>query len=378
MDFPRTKVGSNVLGQGMPGVKAKLLEVLKNGFLSDVTFLVGQQETPIEAHKLILAFISPVFEAMFYGPVDEASRETYATIGIPDIEPDAFTLMLEYIYAREIPLRIALQTAIQSVYAARKYALPDMEKMVLRHLLESVTVDTAAILLSTAKLFDLVRLENKCWDCIELDSERFLASEEFHNLDGDLVKTVISRENLGIPEQSIYKSVVRWGERECQRKELTVEPGNVRTMIEKILPQIRFPLMEPSEFANGPARSGILTAEEISNVIITKFATVREKPHPLFSPTKRFTKMDSMGANSKCLCQNKTSTCFYCHPGPYIQHRSQARVTEDVGEQPESDQNRTIVQNPIIGMQNPSSPTYLPSYCSCRTRRYCPEKRAFT
>ncbi|CAL8141329.1 unnamed protein product [Orchesella dallaii] len=381
MDTSRRCCSSNILGVNLAlpavmSVKAKLHQVLKNGVLSDVTFHVGQHEIPMKAHKLIMAFTSPVFEAMFYRPISDTAKDTDDIVEIPDIEPDAFTLMLEYIYVREIPMRIPLQTAIQSLYAARKYVLPDLEKCVLRQLMDSVTVDTAAVLLSTAKLFDLTRLENKCWDCIELDSDRFLASDEFHNLDSDLVKAVISRESLGIPEIIIYKSVVRWGEKECERKHITVDPVNIRLMVENILPHIRFPLMEPSEFANGPLRSGILTPEEISNVLVTKFATVRDKPHPLFSPSKRFTKVDSVDGHSLCRCQDRMYMCLYCNPDRYFQH--QARTTEDLQEQPESDQGLSTTHRPICGKVNSPSATYLPSYCSCRTRGYCPSKRAFS
>ena len=45
-------------------------------------------------HKVFLAMASPVFEAMFYGGLAETQRE----IKILDVQPEAFSAMLSYIY----------------------------------------------------------------------------------------------------------------------------------------------------------------------------------------------------------------------------------------------------------------------------------------
>ena len=49
---------------------------------------------------MFLAMSSPVFEAMFYGGLAETKRE----IKISDVQPDAFSCMLEYIYTDEVNL----------------------------------------------------------------------------------------------------------------------------------------------------------------------------------------------------------------------------------------------------------------------------------
>ena len=53
---------------------------------TDITFVL-QDGTTVQAHKLILAITSPVFEGMFYGPLaDRNMREVRVT----DIEPMGF------------------------------------------------------------------------------------------------------------------------------------------------------------------------------------------------------------------------------------------------------------------------------------------------
>lgn len=72
---------------------------------SDVTFFVGLFEHPedeqqsvslnqlcrIPAHKFILAIISPVFEAMFWGPMNSSDLKE---VKVLDVEPEAFIAML--------------------------------------------------------------------------------------------------------------------------------------------------------------------------------------------------------------------------------------------------------------------------------------------
>ena len=51
-------------------------------------------------HKMFLAMASPVFEAMFYGGLAETKRE----IKILDVQPEAFSAMLSYVYTDEVHL----------------------------------------------------------------------------------------------------------------------------------------------------------------------------------------------------------------------------------------------------------------------------------
>jgi len=59
--------------------------------LSDITFLVGPNETPIHGHKTILSAGSPYFEKLFFGPM--ASNE--AVHKICDIEPEVLVVFLK-------------------------------------------------------------------------------------------------------------------------------------------------------------------------------------------------------------------------------------------------------------------------------------------
>ena len=72
---------------------------------------------------MFLAMASPVFEAMFYGGLAETARE----IKILDVQPDAFSALLDYIYTDQLMLN-SFELVCDICYAAKKYMLPDLGK----------------------------------------------------------------------------------------------------------------------------------------------------------------------------------------------------------------------------------------------------------
>jgi hypothetical protein len=75
---------------------------------------------------MFLAMASPVFEAMFYGGLAETARE----IKILDVQPDAFSALLDYIYTDTVQLN-SFELVCDICYAAKKYMLPDLGNDVL-------------------------------------------------------------------------------------------------------------------------------------------------------------------------------------------------------------------------------------------------------
>lgn len=74
------------------GIRGCLEYCLENEHLRDIQFRFVA-ETPLQtarAHRLILAVRSPVFEAMFYGPLADGADH----VDITDIDSSAFKSML--------------------------------------------------------------------------------------------------------------------------------------------------------------------------------------------------------------------------------------------------------------------------------------------
>ena len=74
--------------------------MFNNELMADVHFIVGSDcaQRRIPAHKFILTTASPVFFAMFYGGLAEDKKD----ITIPDVEPQAFLNLLEWVCETQI------------------------------------------------------------------------------------------------------------------------------------------------------------------------------------------------------------------------------------------------------------------------------------
>lgn len=139
------------------------LHMLKNEILTDCKFLVGRENDrkEIAAHRLILASASPVFEKMFYGQLVEKDNP----IPIPDVRPETFIIMLEYIYTDQINIR-NLGNACGLYYLAAKYMLPDVAKNCTEFLCNNVNERNVLRLYEFAELFDLKTLKDKSMQVI--------------------------------------------------------------------------------------------------------------------------------------------------------------------------------------------------------------------
>ena len=102
----------------------------------------------------------------------------------------------------------------------------------------------------------------------------------------DTLSAVLDRDSLRIKEAKLFSAVLRWSEAECLRQNLP--PGsteNKRSVLGRVLRQIRFPLMTIEEFAQGPAQSGILTDRECVSLFL--HFTVNPKPPVAFLDVPR-------------------------------------------------------------------------------------------
>jgi hypothetical protein len=103
-----------------------------------------------------------------------------------------------------------VKTAIEVMYAAKKYLVEDLIQLVTVQLQGSITLDTALDILKASILYDFSDLESKCWDCIELDTDRIVLTNEFLSLDRDIIRRILQKDALTISEYRLWDAVLRY------------------------------------------------------------------------------------------------------------------------------------------------------------------------
>ena len=262
-------------------VKDRLAYLFNTEIMSDIHFMVGtlpnQQKIP--AHKFILSVGSAVFDAQFNGPM----ATTEEVIDIPDVEPGAFLALLRFLYSDEV--QICSDTVMTTLYTAKKYAVPALEKACVEFLKRNLSSDNAFMLLTQARLFDEPQLAALCLETIDKNTSEALVADGFTDIDNETLCVVLERDTLGIRECKLFAAVCRWAEAECTRKNIPPTPENQRTALGRCLRLIRFPLMSVEEFAQGAAQSGLLEDREVVQLFL--YFTVNPKPQISFLDVPR-------------------------------------------------------------------------------------------
>jgi speckle-type POZ protein len=123
---------------------------------SDVT-LVSSDEKEIPAHRCILATRSPVFKAM----VEKKS----GVIVAEDIDGETMLEMLRFIYTGTVENFETI--ALNLIYAAEKYELPDLKSMCDTKLLEQISEETVLEYIELTEKFGLKELLFRSMDYIQ-------------------------------------------------------------------------------------------------------------------------------------------------------------------------------------------------------------------
>ncbi|XP_015112376.1 protein roadkill [Diachasma alloeum] len=148
--------------------------LLDNSNLSDVKIIV--EDNKFNAHKLILASRSPVFDAMF-----KQSMEDESLVQIDDLRADVVKGMLQFIYTDEAP---DLENMVEEYLgAAEKFQLGGLKGKCGEVILERVNDETAAGFLVVADHFKAEELKAKVMSYIMSHLPRVVRSEGYKELE---------------------------------------------------------------------------------------------------------------------------------------------------------------------------------------------------
>ncbi|KAL3073505.1 hypothetical protein niasHS_017072 [Heterodera schachtii] len=211
--------------------------MLSTGDGADVHFLVGKEKELLPAHKQILKHASVVFEAMFRfdsqnGKSENASADiTVTKVPLPDVEPAAFKVMLNFIYTEDLS-ELNGHNAMAVLYAANKYNIA----LLLKAFLDFPINELPNVFFAYGQACFLHQNDfaHRCLGYICRNAGSLFRSEEFLQIDQNILDEMF-------------------------------EP-NRRSALGSALFKIRFPLIPQREFSKNIVSSGVLTMEEFVGI----------------------------------------------------------------------------------------------------------------
>ena len=247
-------------------IKERNKFMVNNSLLSDVTFIVhdnkSDKEIAVYAHKYVLSIGSPVFFAMFQGPmaVDGAQR-----IRLPDCDAESFKEFLSFLYCDEVC--ISEENAVQLLYLAKKYMVPALHEKTRHELCSMINLANVFELLPSILQLDEEELAERCWKIIDIDTEQAINSEAFCDIDRNVLVQVLERDELTIREVDLFRRVIDWAKTRKIEEKSDDRETNIRDVLgEKVIHLMRFPTMSFIEFNGLVSSSGVLTENEVNTL----------------------------------------------------------------------------------------------------------------
>jgi len=245
----KEKSDSHAVEVNIPRTLPNCLEnLIKTGQNSDVELVVGEEGATehYHAHKLILAARSDVFQAMFYGPI----KETTDRICIPDCDPEAFKLVINFIYT-DVIANIPASLVVPLLYIGRKYMIQHLQDPVF--ILDlALTNKSVCSTLRSGLESEENEVVNICLSYFCLNASAIIKQEEFvTDPSKDVIDLIVKKRNLDIEKEvDLFQAVYNWAKHQCATDNLAVTSKNLRLYLGNALNMIGFTTMSASDIAN--------------------------------------------------------------------------------------------------------------------------------
>lgn len=219
--------------------------LFQNREFADVEFVVKQKngdQKRIPAHKLILAFSSPVFRQMFYGDLQEG-----AVVNICDVTGEAFSEFLQFFYKAEVQLTPENIAGVLKLID--KYDTPNCYPVCEVFLNNSVTSQHAYCYFELAHSFQLsAHLIDKLENIICKNMYSVFGKGHPGGSEQTLLQKILQSNKLKATPMDIFNAVTKWATVSLQNKGQLITVHSIKHELGDCFNRIPFQSMELNEF----------------------------------------------------------------------------------------------------------------------------------
>lgn len=203
-----------------------------NGQLFDFEIIVNNKT--LKAHKYLLATCSDYFKAMLVHNSQESQKSKVVLEGV---NPDAVEAILEFCYAGQLKINKANVQDI--LLAANILAIDEIQSLCVEYIRTRVDIYNCLGVLTLADRCNISSLKKETFDYCLDHFKRIIDEEEFLNLDENLLKEIISSDQLNIDgEEKLFHSIIKWFRKNPETRE---------QCLDSLIEHVRFPLLTPIE-----------------------------------------------------------------------------------------------------------------------------------
>lgn len=113
-----------------------------------------------------------------------------------------------------------------------------------------------------AKLFEEPQLMEKSMQMIQCQTREVVTDDTFQDIEHATLCTVLKQDSISAPESLLFDRMISWADKECERRGIVkADNSSRRSCLGEAAYLIRYLTLSATEFADGPAKSGILSQE---------------------------------------------------------------------------------------------------------------------
>ncbi|XP_011637836.1 serine-enriched protein isoform X2 [Pogonomyrmex barbatus] len=198
---------------GVPRLLEDLARLSEDKDSADIVFLLGRDETPVYAHRIILQARCKNFTAA--KRIGTASNPT--PVRMPHAHPETFRQFIRYIYTGMIILQDS--GIFEMLGLAQELGIEELWRSCEEHVSVTLSPGNACALL-TAALEAQERVPGgktacssfieKCFTFIGENAMDTVKTTAFCNLPKDALVKLISSDYLGLEEEDVWRAVLNW------------------------------------------------------------------------------------------------------------------------------------------------------------------------
>ncbi|XP_031633825.1 BTB/POZ domain-containing protein 6-like [Contarinia nasturtii] len=240
---------------------------------ADVNFvfkIYSKRTKSVPAHKNILSVGSPVFNAMFYGPMKEKSD-----VKIVDSSPEAFKEFLQFFYLGK--LRLTPNNIIAVTKLCHKYEVPDTLKLCELALQVVLTINDMSTYYELAILLDLESTITFCEQQIMLNPEVILKSDDFLKYDRKMLDKILELVTSKCNASTIVNAYMSWAKTKCVQNGVVATTTNLKNELGLLVGKIPIDQLSSEEFAQFTVSYKDLFDKTDLEAIIVKMMKQKEK-----------------------------------------------------------------------------------------------------
>lgn len=156
------------------------------------------------------------------------------------------------------------ESALQLMYAAHKYMIPNLVKFCEQFLEDGLNDENICCILEQSLTFGAEVLKKRCLALIVLNSCEILKSKQFNEINAQTLDAILDMDRMECSESFLYQACIGWAKHQLKNNEEAQNPSDqaIRDALGRLLYKIRFPAMDQKEFTEFTADSDVLSPQE--------------------------------------------------------------------------------------------------------------------